>query len=1407
MNAYIISLSRYFLIALLSLSFLFPSWSLAQEAETTSSPTPEPVLVSEENTLIANINIHGGGVKENSGREISFGFTIMSSLGLQNNVRYGVELYENTVEGVLLVDQQVFDEVLTLAPDDYVYREAVYVPPGSVTAGGYELRVVSRTESGISLAAYSLGVITLTTPQIVSTLSTESCSFATLAEGEVVCVIKNSSDTEQDITVTARLKEGDIFGQDIGLPFVSSLTVPAKGAVSYSLPAYGEEPFNGIYTVNSQIDTKVGLILSRESFTQSFGKVSPLISNLFVLDEAALVLGVVVSQVDTDSVVTVMPFLQAENCPDVDRKLEAIRTDIVLASGCEGRDLFVSLIGSDGTLFDSETITIPAAETPLPVTEAQPVEKGLYALMALVGLILLGLLVLWLRERKSTPVLLLLLLPILSLWVPTNYSEAATVSLSARYNHKTFDRGYITARVNIAGADQIQAGDTYLVTGNMSVTANGDYLGEYYHGSEMLYGGSCPREGSCDGILDSHGISDSFTLDASGFQFETFSNSSFVAPAQSGNYNLGFGGGIVPMTSPDITPMTFAFASLPVTVTASPQCSDGVNNGDGDGLIDSADPSCHSDCNAGNAASYLPNSNNENLACTPPPPSSVPTLLICPTSVSLTVGGTADLEARYWANFSGTPNCSTGAYSVVTTGSTWSSNNSSIASVSNSGTKGRVTGVALGSATALANYLSVSANSSITVTSGPTAPVVNLNANPNSIYRGASSTLSWSVQNATACSAYLGWSGNKTPVSNGSEVVSPTNTTTYGLSCTGPGGTTVDTVTVQVTVPPPAGTIGVTISASPSSIPYSGEGQQGGQTSISWTVAGNATSCEGTAPVSINGNPYWNGAKAFSPGQHFQNNIFFDQNTNVTITCQGPGGPATSSVLVLVSPPPIPAGNNYLFVCPASVSVPVGSNTQLQAYSWTNYVGTPSCAISPHEIVTADPGTVWASDATAIATVSNTLGTRGQVNGVANGTANVSATYSGLQATSLVTVGTGIINPPPPPVTAKLLVCPSTASVNVGSSTNLSSRYWTATTTSPTCDTLGYNIVTGTSAWTVPSGGSNASVNSGGVVTGTVAGNATVNANYLGIDATAAITVNIVVVPGPRLILCPASPPNIGIGGNTQLEALYWSNFNGTPDCESKSPTTVTSDPGTSWSTDDVKIAGVSNSGLSKGQVIGNALGTTIIRATYSGLSAGKNITVTDGGGDLYGKRLIICPDDPPEIQVGSTTNLKSYYWENASSVDCSNLSGSSDATEPSGWSSGSTNATVNKSGGNAVVTGVNAGLTLITASHNNLLANRQVTISGSGGGGGLPPSITLSVDPKIVRSGETAEVNIKIVAGAPGECRLAGAITGTIVYGVGTSDYVRITVPLTSARLAQVTCGSRVESVRINVIPTFQEI
>lgn len=84
-------------------------------------------------------------------------------------------------------------------------------------------------------------------------------------------------------------------------------------------------------------------------------------------------------------------------------------------------------------------------------------------------------------------------------------------------------------------------------------------------------------------------------------------------------------------------------------------------------------------------------------------------------------------------------------------------------------------------------------------------PSTTFSASPTIIQSGQTTTLTWSVTDATSCTASGSWAGAK--ATSGSEVSSALSGTggpisyTFTLSCTGAGGTTSKDVTVQVLAP------------------------------------------------------------------------------------------------------------------------------------------------------------------------------------------------------------------------------------------------------------------------------------------------------------------------------------------------------------------------------------------------------------------------------------------------------------------------------------------------------------------------------------------------------------------------------------------------------------------------------
>ncbi len=82
------------------------------------------------------------------------------------------------------------------------------------------------------------------------------------------------------------------------------------------------------------------------------------------------------------------------------------------------------------------------------------------------------------------------------------------------------------------------------------------------------------------------------------------------------------------------------------------------------------------------------------------------------------------------------------------------------------------------------------------------APVISLTASPSSVAINGSSSLTWSVTNATSCEAAGAWSGAK--AMSDSQTVGPlTQTSTFSLSCSGAGNSTTRSVTITVNGQPP----------------------------------------------------------------------------------------------------------------------------------------------------------------------------------------------------------------------------------------------------------------------------------------------------------------------------------------------------------------------------------------------------------------------------------------------------------------------------------------------------------------------------------------------------------------------------------------------------------------------------
>lgn len=287
------------------------------------------------------------------------------------------------------------------------------------------------------------------------------------------------------------------------------------------------------------------------------------------------------------------------------------------------------------------------------------------------------------------------------------------------------------------------------------------------------------------------------------------------------------------------------------------------------------------------------------------------------------------------------------------------------------------------------------------IVSAPTpAPSVNLTVSPTSIFRGSSSTLSWSSTNSTSCAASGAWSGTK--ATSGTQTVTPatTGTFSYTLSCTGTGGTTDKTVSLTVNAPAPT----LTLTVSPTTITL------GSAATLTWAPA-DASSCTASGA--------WSGTKSSAGGSQSVSPTTVG-NHAYQLACTGAGGSVTKSVTPTVTDA----------IKPPTVTI----------------------SVNPSSITLGNPSTLsWNStDATSCSASGAWSGSK-----ATSGSQSVAPTSTGSHTYTLACTGTGgtttqsaVLTVSAPAPTLAFTVAPTTITIGSSASLDWSASNATACTAS-----------------------------------------------------------------------------------------------------------------------------------------------------------------------------------------------------------------------------------------------------------------------------------------------------------------------------------------------------------------------
>ena len=370
--------------------------------------------------------------------------------------------------------------------------------------------------------------------------------------------------------------------------------------------------------------------------------------------------------------------------------------------------------------------------------------------------------------------------------------------------------------------------------------------------------------------------------------------------------------------------------------------------------------------------------------------------------------------------------------------------------------------------------------------------------------------------------------------------------------------------------------------------------------------------------------------------------------------------------------------------------------------------------------------------------------------------------------------------PTPAPTLTAISLSPAGPTLAVGGSADLQA---TGTFSDGSTVTPYDSLVT----WTSSAPGT-ASVTASGLVTGNLAGTATITAAKNAVQATATVTVNAAGVILTSITLAPASGVTLNIGQTADFTATAnWSN--GT--------TTTPYDSSVSWTTNLPGVATVNAAGV----VTAVSAGSAVLTASANGLNTTAAITVSASSPTLTS--LTLNPAAGVTLNIGQTADFTATAnWSNGTSTTPYDANVTWGTNNPSV-------ATVNAAG---LVTALATGSAVLTASANGL--NTTATIAVSAATLTLS-SITLNPTTATLSVGQTVDItstanwsngtstvpydsNVTWISSAPSVATVNAGGVVTAVAG-GTATITASAAGKSATATITVTSGPTLSSITLN--------
>ncbi len=380
--------------------------------------------------VLAKINAQNPKIISQDGGRLNLSFVVSNREGAQSGVRYGVRLEKMEGKKAVVVDEYVYDEVLSVGANTNFVKTVEYNAPANLE-GKYNIYIVLKNYSGLSLGVAKFGEVSLSTPKEFVQIIPESCvvfsrniSSGKIGESIAVekvndlslnCKVKNNSKEKIEIKPSFETFYNSIYGEKVdhfgGKEEKINLEPQEEKAISFLLPK-ANTPQNYVVKVSfekGKISSNYVLVnYSLSGVSATIRNVS-LDKNSYKAKETArlaLFWSSSLKKEQATSVVSLNASIlndkQVECATLQNRQLAAVgfvEIPVSLNKDCENPKVAVELKDLDGNVLDKKALVFEGAEK---MSKAAPIErKTLIVFGAFALLVVLASLVAFVRIKSK----------------------------------------------------------------------------------------------------------------------------------------------------------------------------------------------------------------------------------------------------------------------------------------------------------------------------------------------------------------------------------------------------------------------------------------------------------------------------------------------------------------------------------------------------------------------------------------------------------------------------------------------------------------------------------------------------------------------------------------------------------------------------------------------------------------------------------------------------------------------------------------------------------------------------------------------------------------------------------------------------------------------------------------------